>query len=146
MKLTILVLLFLIISCTNAPNKTTLTLAQQSAFEALNTLQVSSDMQNRLYSTFANIDQPCYPADTSFVITQAQLFIVMKKFVSRHYKNLPAEQQDKLVEISVKAQEEYQVLHCNNNSENEHYENGLPMTGTWIMPNVLGRRDVILVW
>ncbi|MDG2449453.1 MAG: hypothetical protein P8M34_07435 [Saprospiraceae bacterium] len=32
-----------------------LTPIQQSAFDALNTLQVSTDSNNRLYSTFANI-------------------------------------------------------------------------------------------
>jgi hypothetical protein len=70
----------------------------------------------------------------------------MKDFVSRHYTNLPAKQQDHLSERSVKAQEEYKVLHCSDRSENENYENGLPMTGTWVIPNVMGRSDVVLVW
>ena len=58
---------------------------QQKAFDALNTLQTSTDDKNHLYSTFANINQPCYPADTSIVITQAQFLTYMKQFVSKYW-------------------------------------------------------------
>ena len=151
----LLILPFLICSCANGPNRnpnaanlgadgtmlSELTIEQESAFEALTTLQLRSDKRNQLYSTFANIDQPCYPPDTSFVISQAQFHMAMKQFISRHYSNLTVEQQDALAEKSVKAQEKYQILHCRENSENE-----LPMTGTWVIPNILGRSDVILHW
>lgn len=46
-----------------------LTPVQQEAFDALNTLQTSTDEKNHLYSTFANVNQPFYPADTSIIIT-----------------------------------------------------------------------------
>lgn len=161
-----LVLPFLVLSCTAAQERTDqkqeltdlptshpntytiseLTPEQQSAFDALNTLQVSTDEKNRLYSTFANIGQPCYPADTSFVISQSELLIVMKQFISKYCKNLAVEKQNELAATSVLAQEEYKILHCRDNSYDENYENGLPLTGTWLMPNVLGRRDVIIVW
>jgi len=134
---------------TSRPNTDTvseLTPEQQSAFDALNTLQVSTDEKNRLYSTFANIGQPCYPADTSFVISQSELLIVMKQFISKYCKNLAVEKQNELAATSVLAQEEYKISHCRDNSYDENYENGLPMTGTWVMPSVLGRRDVIIVW
>ena len=152
MKLIILLVLpFLLFSCTNAEKRTShsdpgITIEQQAAFDALNTLQVGTDVPNRLYSTFANIDQPCYPADTSFVISQHDLFMVMKIFISENCKYMSVEQQSTLAETSAQAQDEYRVLHCSDNSENENYEGGLPMTGTWVMPNVLGRRDVIIVW
>ena len=162
----LLVLPYLIFSCTAAqegtdqkqeltdfpasyPNSDTvseLTQEQQSAFDALNTLQVSTDEKNRIYSTFADIFQPCYPADTSFVISQSELLIIMKQFISKYCKNLAVEKQNELAATAVLAQEEYKILHCRDNSYDENYENGLPMTGTWIMPSVLGRRDVILVW
>ena len=162
----LLVLPFLVLSCTTAqegtdqkqeltnfptshPNTDTvseLTPEQESAFDALNTLQVSTDEKNRLYSTFANIVQPCYPADTNFVISQSELLIIMKQFISKYCKNLAVEKQNELAATSVLAQEEYKILHCRDNSYDENYENGLPMTGTWVMPSVLGRRDVIIVW
>ena len=123
-----------------------LTQEQQSAFDALNKLQTSTDEMNRLYSTFANIDQPCYPADTSFEVLQSELLFVMQQFIAKHCKNLTPKIQNQLAKSSVLAQNEYTVLHCTGNKSNITYEKGLPMTGTWVMPNVLGRRDVILVW
>ena len=123
-----------------------LTPAQQSAFDALNTLQVCTDEMNRLYSTFAGIVQPCYPPDTSLIISQSELLIAMKQFVTNNCKNLTTEERDELAATSVLVQEEYTLSLCLDNSENINYENGAPMSGTWVMPSVLGRRDVIIVW
>lgn len=123
-----------------------ITQEQQSAFDALNTLQINTDEKNHLYSTFAGIVQPCYPADTSLTISRSNLLIAMNEFVAKHCKYLPVEKREKLASKAVLAQEEYVVLHCSDNSNTMNYENGLPMTGTWVMPNVLGRRDVIIVW
>ncbi len=123
-----------------------LTQVQQEAFDALNTLQTSTDEKNHLYSTFANINQPCYPADTSIVITQAQFLTYMKQFVSKYCQYLDEDIQDELAKASVLAQEEYTVLYCNNEASNQNFKNGLPMSGTWVLPNVLGRRDVIIIW
>lgn len=130
-------------------NKSTdseLTPEQHSAFDALNRLQVSTDEKNRLYSTFAGIDQPCYPPDTSLTISQTELLTAMKHFVTSNCKNLTVEERDELAVASVLAQEEYTVLLCLDNSTPVTYENGVPMTGTWVMPNVLDQRDVIIVW
>lgn len=123
-----------------------LTPAQQSAFDALNTLQVSTDEMNRLYSTFAGIVQPCNPPDTSLTISQSELLIAMKQFVAHNCKNLTIEERDELAATSVLAQEEYTLSLCLGNSANINYENGAPKSGTWVMPSFLGRRDVIIVW
>ncbi len=123
-----------------------LTLEQQSAFDALNTLQVSTDEMNRLYSTFSGIVQPCYPPDTSLTISQTELLMAMKQFVTSNCRNLSVEERDELAARAVLAQEEYPVSLCLDNSAPVTYENGVPMTGTWVMPSVLDRRDVIIVW
>lgn len=123
-----------------------LTADQQSAFDALNTLQTSTDKKYRLYSTFANLDQPFYPADTSFVISQAELMIFMEEFVSKYCQHLEDNLRDELIKKSVLAQEEYTVLYCNSQFLEEDFKEGLPMSGTWVIPNVLGRRDVIISW
>lgn len=123
-----------------------LTPAQASAFDALNTLQVSTDQQNRLYSTFAGITQTCYPPDTSMPLSQAAFLTAMKQFVTRNCTHLPVEKQDSLAAASVLAQEEYTVLLCLDNSVSVNFETGAPMTGTWVIPGVLGRRDVVMVW
>lgn len=123
-----------------------LTQEQQVAFDALNTLQVSTDEKNRLYSTFIGIFQDCYPPDTSLTITQSELLIAIKQFVTNNCENLTTEERDKLAAASVLAQEEYTLSLCLENSSNINFENGAPMTGTWVMPSVLNRRDVIIVW
>lgn len=123
-----------------------LTPEQESAFDALNTLQVSTDEMNRLYSTFGGIDRPCYPPDTSLTISQAELLIAMKQFVASNCKNLPVEKRDELAAASVLAQKEYTLSLCLGNSAQVTYQNGAPMVGTWVLPNVLDRRDVLIVW
>lgn len=123
-----------------------LTPKQQSAFDALNTLQVSTDEMNRLYSTFPGVAQPSDPPNTSLTISQAELLIAMKHFVASNCKNLSVEERDELAAASVLAQEEYTVLLSLDDSASVNYETGAPMTGTWVLPSVLGRRDVIIVW
>ena|GEM_PF-1013526 len=123
-----------------------LTPEQQSAFDALNTLQVSTDEKDQFYSTFAGFTQPCYPPDTSLTISRSKLLTAMEQFVTRHCTNLTMKERSELIATAVLAQEEYMVLHCTDKSSNFDYENGLPMTGTWVIPSVLGRRDVIIVW
>ena len=132
----------------SVPNKFRLKLTeeQQDAFNDLDKLQLSSDSRSRLYSTFPNIEQPFYPADSTFTISQKQFSAAMKIFVSRYWKALPKEEQLRLSESSVKAQKEYKVYHCWNNSSEPNYENGLPLSGTWILPNVLSCRDIVLMW
>ena len=131
---------------TNLETISEITPEQQSAFDALNTLQVSTDEMNRLYSTFAGIVQPCYPPDTSLTISQSELLIAMKQFVTSNCRNLTVEERNELATTSVLAQKEYTVSLCLDNLSNVDFENGAPMTGTWVMPSVLGRRDIIIVW
>lgn len=123
-----------------------LTSEQLSALNALNSLQVSTDEKNRLYSTFAGLDQPCYPPDTSLTITQSELLSALRIFVTNNCKNLTKEERDKLAVKSVLAQGEYTISLCLDDSTPVNYDNGAPMKGIWVMPNVLNQRDVIIVW
>ncbi|KAA3636581.1 MAG: hypothetical protein DWQ02_08055 [Bacteroidetes bacterium] len=123
-----------------------LTPEQESALDALNTLQVSTDEMKRLYSTFAGIVQPCYPPDTSMTISQSELLTAMKQFVTKNCQGLSVEERNELAATSVLAQEAYNVLLCLGYAPNVTFESGAPMTGTWIIPNVLGQRDVVIVW
>ncbi len=101
---------------------------------------------NRLYSTFAGIVHSCYPPDTSVIISQSELRAAMKQFVTKNCTGLTVEERSVLAAASVIAQEEYNVLLCLGYAPDVSFENGAPMSGTWIIPGVLGRRDVIIVW
>ena len=70
----------------------------------------------------------------------------MQQFVASNCKNLTLEQRDELAAASVLAQEEYTVLVCLEPSAPTTYEHGIPTTGTWVIPNILGQRDVIIIW
>lgn len=149
-------LLFLLSACGTQPNSENkppitesanpLTADQQAAFDALNTIQVNAGGMNLLYSTFPNITQPCYPPDTSFVISQSQLMDAVTLFVRDNCASLSDADRDALPKIAVLAQSEYKVLHCRDTTTNITFENNLPMYGTWVMPGVLDRRDVIIKW
>ena len=119
---------------------------QQAAFDALNRLQRSTDEMNRLYSTFPNIEHPCFPADTSFEISQSELRSYMHQFITKNCTILKPEIQKQLSELSVLAQEKYTVLHCQENRSETDNENGIPTTGTWVLPGILNQRDLVLVW
>lgn len=123
-----------------------LTVEQEAASDAWTTLQVSSDQPSRLYSTFAAMNQPCYPPDTSLIITQAELLTAMKQFVNKHYTKLPVEQCDQLAATAPLSQASYAVLHCRSEAAKSDYANGLPQEGIWVMPSVLGRRDLVIHW
>jgi len=149
----------LFISCSTSPKKQqankatnlnspsdTLTLKQESTFDALNTLQMSTDERNRIFSTFPNITQPCYPPDTSFIISQSDLLVAMKEFLRIHCKDLTTEKRNELAETSVLAQDQYSLNFCIEHSKNPTHKNGPPLSGVWVLPNILGRRDLTLVW
>jgi len=122
-----------------------LTIEQEAAFNALNSIQVQG---HHLYSTFSGIDHDCFPPDTSFVISKDEFLIAMEELLSRYYTDILPEQQAKLAAKAVLAQENYVVLKCIDYSTelgNEVNAN-VQMSGTWILPKVLGRRDVIIEW
>ncbi|MEM9548580.1 MAG: hypothetical protein AAGA77_21520 [Bacteroidota bacterium] len=130
----------------NSVNNSNLTPEQNAALDAMNKLQANTDEKNHFYSTFAGIEHPCYPPDTSFTISQAELLAAMNQFVESHCKELTKEERDKLAASMVLAQEEYIVAYCLANATNVSYKDGIPRIGTWIMPGILGRRDVIIAW
>lgn len=124
---------------------TLLTTKQQTAFDALNSIQVQGIY---LYSTFSGIHHNCLPPDTSFVISQAELLVAIETLLERHYKHIKAEQRAKLANESVLAQEEYLVLQCKGYSNGTMYDKSknIPNSGSWILPKILGRRDIVIEW
>ena len=59
---------------------------------------------------------------------------------------MDSESLTQLVNYSVLAQEHYTVLHCKDAEPDDNYIKDVPMNGTWIIVNILGQRDVTLVW
>jgi hypothetical protein len=123
------------------------TIQQQEAFDALNALQLES--KGHLYSTFVNIDHPCFPPDSSFVITQNELLKSIQELLEIH-SSLSLDEQKRLSELAVLAQEKYTVFRCTSSALNqEELKLGIKATKmktTWVLPNVLGIRDVVLTW
>lgn len=147
------ILLGLLVACTLAPRENQeairtapLSVAQESAFDAWNDLQTSMDERNRLYSTFANSSHSFCQQDSSFDISQSELRFYMHQFLGKHAQRIEPEKQERLINLSVLAQEQYTVRHCVNMVTNVDYAKGLPMSGIWVIPDILGLRDVILVW
>lgn len=118
---------------------------QEEAFEALNTIQVSTDEPNRFYSTFPGTADLCLEIDTVMTISQAELLMALKHFLSNNCKNLSANEQETLAVTAVLAQEEYEVSICNPNNSSSNTE-ALQMTGTWLLRNILGKRDLVIHW
>ncbi|NVK73280.1 MAG: hypothetical protein HWE24_07360 [Oceanospirillaceae bacterium] len=123
-----------------------LTPEQEQALDALDTFQMNTDESGRVYSTFAGLEQPFYPPDTVLTISQTELLQAMKQYVELHCTDISAETRSKLASHAAMAQEEYTLAICTEGYEDLSFEEGLPMTGIWVMLNVLGTRDVVLVW
>ena len=122
------------------------TAKQDAAFTALTTLQLNTDEKNRLYSTFPNIDHPCYPPDTSFIISQDDFLSAMNQFVTDHCKRLPIEKRKALATAAAFAQKTYTVKYCLNYGDSLVVNNRVPYAGTWVVPNICERTDLTLVW
>jgi hypothetical protein len=126
-------------------NDSSLTAKQQTAFNALNSIQVQGIY---LYSTFSGIHHNCLPPDTSFIISQAELLVAIESLLEKYYTHIKAEQRAKLASESVLAQEKYLVLQCKGYTNGAEYDksNNIPKSGSWILPKVLGRRDIVIEW
>ena len=121
-----------------------LTPEQQTAFEALNSIQV---LGRHLYSTFPGAHHDCFPPDTSFILSRGELLIAVEVHLARHSSKIPAEQRTELAAEAVLAQEEYLVHQCGSPAVSvDLVVQNLPPSGSWILPKVLGRRDIVLEW
>lgn len=126
--------------------QTELTIDQESAFDALNMIQISTKEKNRFYSTFPGIEHSCSPEDTTIHISQSDLKSAIVQYLRENGKYLSIEKQEDLSSKAVLAQEEYQIRHCSGNISPQEYKNGIPKEGKWILPNILERRDLIIKW
>ncbi len=109
-----------------------LTLEQQNAFDAFNMLQQRTEGQ--LYSTFIGSVYPCEQPDSIFNISRNELYEAIHKLLLNDNVEIPTEERKKLISEAILAQETYTVEQCFGSS------------GTWVLRNVLDRRDIILEW
>jgi len=123
---------------------------QEKAFEALNTLQVRMKGEH-LFSTFSGISHNCNRPDSIFVISQSDLKKAMDSLVASYGTDIPLEEQSQLVENAVLAQENYVVQSCYGSSM-QLVEGAFEsiqshsLQGTWILPKVVDKRDVVIIW
>lgn len=151
---------YLILSCTSRQDKknqkqqstvSLITPEQEVALDALNTIQVQTQSQH-IYSTFPGLHHDCFPSDSSFVLSSADLLVAMQELIAKYSKDVFIEHHNKLAASAVLAQEEYLVEYCYG-TELQMVEGVLINVRTrtspfkrWILPKVLGRRDLILAW
>lgn len=119
---------------------------QELAFEALNFLQLNTDEENHLYSTFAGVDHPFLPADTIYSLSDTELLTALEKFTFKNCRRLTEEKRLEMISNAVKAQEEYRVLLCLDYRSALPLPQEAPHMGTWVIPNILGSRDIVMVW
>lgn len=115
-----------------------LTPTQETAFEALNYLQININGEH-LYSTFSGLDHRFNQLDSSYVISANELLIAIKDISTAYGVNLSIEEIHKLSSDAVLAQEKYFVQKYRRNSSSLAPE-------IWVLPQILGRRDLILIW
>ncbi len=123
-----------------------LTCEQEAALEALNTLQVNMEEVDRLYSTFPDLDQPFYPPDTVIVLSQSEFLMALEHFLRQNGRFISEGDKQKLARTAALAQEEYRVLICHSSKAKRNEQNEWPLTGVWVIPNILDRRDLIIRW
>ena len=102
---------------------------------------MATDEANSIYSTFAGLKHSCFPPDTIFKISQVQFLEAMNYFVENNCKKLNEETRTKLAAKSVLAKEEFTINHCKEFG-NEHHK----YKGTWVISNLLNRRDLVIHW
>lgn len=121
---------------------------QEAAFEALNTIQQKGQVGGPLYSTFvASVNPKTFP-DTSFVLTQSAFQAALNVLLDSRGLDIPPDERRQLTLSASKAQMEYDVetYHVVLDSARNDSVLTFPLSGTWILRGVLGRRDVIMEW
>ena len=101
---------------------------------------------NRLYSSFAGASKACNIPDTIIIMTQDELLSALMQFVENNCGSLSLADRKALALNAVKSQEEYTIKVCFDELESASNANKNLRNGTWLLPNVLGRRDVVIEW
>ena len=121
------------------------TTEEKEALEALTQLQINADIKNSIFLTLGNTNHNQLPSDSSFTISQEAFRRVLLDYARIHHKNTPDEKRNNWIEASVKAKNIYDVYYCKDRSKKEVIKDGLPHSGTWILPNVLNK-DIVIIW
>lgn len=119
---------------------------QAEGLAALDLLQTSSDETNRIFSTFAGAQEFCISPDTVLLISAEDFFVHLKSFTEIHYTSMDAEQRNELIKKAARVQDSYTLWVClDKQGLDIHLENELH-SGTWVFPQLLGRRDLVWLW
>lgn len=158
MKLLYSVILITILACKNEPPTAEspasilrdlipppITENQEAALDAWNQLQTRTNNVGQLYSTFAKLDHPFFPADSTFEVRQSEMLIYLNNFTEQHGRASEVQYFDELITSAVLAEAKYTVIHCQGDLE-VGYANGIPMSGIWVLWDVCGSRDIVLRW
>jgi len=125
----------------------TLTEEQKIALDAMDRMQVDMLEPARLYSTFPGIQHSATPPDTQFEISASVFEKAVQLFVKRHKtQTLTPDEQDSIISVLSKADENYLVSVYSFQQGYLKLENDSLPAGTWIFSRLLQQRDFVLRW
>jgi len=86
-----------------------------------------------------------------FVISQADLRIALDSLVSNYGTDISSKEQSVLLNDAVLAQKNYIVKRCYGSkmmlAEGSFKKVSSPnLEGTWVLPEIVGKRDVVINW
>lgn len=151
----IIILGFLISSCSDVKNHTDktdeislsieLSDTQEIALDALDIIQLSGE---QLYSTYPNIDHDCHANNSTYKISQAQFEDALLDLLNEYYLDTPENKRIDLALKASKAQEEYTFQTCRITSGVLILDESTKPSriGTWIFQSLLNQRDLIIKW
>lgn len=120
--------------------------AQEKAFNLLDSLQTSSDQAHRLFSTFPGSYHEGFPPDSSLSLSSSQFKTALQQFIRQNYARYSEEESNNLAQQIALLQEDYQLLLCLPESSSREFSTTPAQEGIWVLPKLLGRRDLVLVW
>ncbi|MDA9151336.1 hypothetical protein N9N85_01125 [Schleiferiaceae bacterium] len=125
----------------------TLTDEQEIALDAMDRLQVDMLEPARLYSTFPGIQHSATPPDTQLNISASVFKKAVQLFVKKYKtQTLTPDEQDSIISVLSKADENYFVSVYSFQQGYLKLENDSLPAGTWIFSRLLQQRDFVLHW
>jgi hypothetical protein len=119
------------------------------AMNAFTEIQVNGDGRMMLYLTFPNIDhRECYGEVSTFEISREEFHDALLDIMSKNNHRITDLERSKLAAVASLPSALYKVTTCGSTTELSESNSGEtpPRKGTWIIPAIFGRSDLLINW